>query len=263
MVSAWPHDGITPVELWDVRVGDTTLFQLRDEPSFYRTLVTAVVALRAGKAVRESGALLPAMAWDAVALVGGSLDETRARDAFDAAGVVLDIVAADPFFASSHAREALVEYGPAYEISIVIDVGQTARKGVGATTRIHRPRKTDQAAADARQALVEFVGGALAEACEGRAPSFVLLALPCEVEDRGGKLVLGASTYPTAGEGDALVAEILDRAGCEGVTCAVVNDAVLAAWALARRVPSMTVSRLVLTLGLGVGAALVDRTSPA
>jgi hypothetical protein len=263
VVRAWPHDGIHPLEIWDVEVGDATLFSLRDEPSFYTSLASAVLALRAGRAVREDGTRLPACPWDAVALVGGALDEAAARDAFDAARVPLDVVAADPFFASSHAREVLAELGPAYDGAVVIDVGQTSVKGVGPTTRIHRPRVAGAVVLDARAELVTLASSALTEACAGVPPAFVLLALPCEVETRDGALVLGASTYPTAGEGAALVREVLVRAGCEAAASAVVNDAVLAAWALAQRVPSQTQSRLVLTLGLGVGAALVDRAPAA
>lgn len=260
MVNAWPHEGIVPIELWDVMVGDASLFARRDEPTFYASLVTAVLALRAGKAVREGGARLPASTWDAVALVGGALDEARARDAFDAAGVALDVVSANPFFASSHAREVLAAEGPEYADAVVLDVGQTAIKGSGPSARIRRPRDAAAASSDPRGALVAYVARVLAEACAGLSPAFVLLALPCEVETRAGTLVLGASTYPTAGEGAGLVREILERAGCAGARCAVVNDAILAAWALARRVPSYSQSRLVLTLGLGVGAALVHAT---
>jgi hypothetical protein len=263
MVTAWPHDGIVPLELWDVLVGDATLFARRDEPTFYASLVAAALALRAGKAVREGGARLPASAWDAVALVGGALDESRARDAFDAAGVALDVVSDDPFFAASHAREALVELGPAYADAVVVDVGQTVIKGVGPKARIHRARPAAGGAADAREELLSFVGGAVADACAGEAPSFVLLALPCEVETRAGELWFGESTYPTVGESGALVREILTRGGCGSVDVAVVNDAVLAAWALAVRAPSQVQSRLVLTLGLGVGAALALRSPSA
>lgn len=262
MVIAWPHDGIVPLELWDVRVSGATLFARRDEPTFYASLVTAVLALRAGEAVREGGARLPAIAWDAIALVGGALDEARARDAFDAAGVRLDVVSDDPFFAASHGREALVEIGPSYADAVVVDVGQTAIKGVGPTTRIQRARPSELS----REGFVTYVSSALADTCATparRAPTFVLLALPCEVESREGEVWLGDSTYPIAGAANTLVDEILTRGGCAGVTAAVVNDAVLAAWALVVRAPSQTEARLVLTLGLGVGAALAPRSPSA
>lgn len=44
MVNAWPHEGIVPIELWDVMVGDASLFARRDEPTFYASLVTAALA---------------------------------------------------------------------------------------------------------------------------------------------------------------------------------------------------------------------------
>jgi hypothetical protein len=256
---AWPHDGIAPVELWDVRVGGGTLFAQRDAPAFYALLVKAVLALRAGTAERAGGARLPPCAWDTVALVGGALDESRARDAFDAAGIALDVVAADPFFAASHAREALAELGPEHLDSVVIDVGQTAIKGSGRATRIHR-RRAAEAAADPRAELVGAVASVLVEACAGARPSFVLFALPCEVEARdGGGLALGASTYPTQGDGVLLAGDILERAAYANAPSAIVNDAILAAWALARRAPAPARARLVLTLGLGVGAAVIAR----
>ena len=261
MVTAWPHVGIVPIELWDVLVGGATLFARRDEPTFYTSLVTAVIALRAGTAVREGGARLPATAWDAVALVGGSLDEARARDAFDAAGLALDVVAADPFFAASHAREVLAEIGPVYADAIVINVGQTAIKCVGPTTRspptpscrrlslraARRARGAGVGCSDGRVLRCRVVVRAPRAAVRGR--------------ERDGEIVLGASTYPTAGEGAGLVREILACAGCASASAGVVNDAILAAWALAQRSPSYTQARLVLTLGLGVGAAVVERAN--
>lgn len=255
-VIAWPHEGILPIELWDVLVGDDTLFALRDDARFYPSLVTAVLALRAGRAVRADGARLAPCPWEAVALVGGALDESRARDAFDAAGVALDVVAADPFFASAHAREALAAEDPRHATAVVIDVGQTAIKVTSASARLHRARDTG-AVVDPRGELV----GQIASALEGLEPSFVLLALPCEIDTTSGAIVLGASTYPTKGEGAGFIREILARAGYAGVPAAVVNDAILAAWALARRAPSYSRARLVLTVGLGVGAALVDRAA--
>lgn len=259
MVKAWPHEGISPVALWDVLVNDEALYAMRDTSWFYPSLAKSVIALRAGKAVREGGVRLPALTWDAVALVGGALDEARARDAFDAARIPLDVVASDPFFACAHAREALTADGPAYADAVVLDVGQTSIKGSGPTTRIHRPRPVAVDGMNPREELVANVAAALTDTCVGLEPAFVLLALPAAVDAPDGHLQLGTSTYPTSGEGEVLVREILERGGCPNASAAVVNDAVLAAWALARRTPSPTQTRLVLTLGLGVGAALVAR----
>ncbi|MDB4936991.1 MAG: hypothetical protein JWP87_3963 [Labilithrix sp.] len=252
-VSAWPHDGIVPIELWDVMIDGATLFERRDDAAYYRSLARAASSLRDGSAVRAGGARLPARAWDAVAIVGGALDEALARDAFDEAGIALDVVSADPFFAASHALEALAEGGDA--ACVVIDVGQTAIKGYGGSGRVHRPRGDRSAAS--RAVFAEDIAAVLAEVCGGRVPSFVLLGLPCEVTVDGDDVVLGPSTYPTAGGGVDLVREVLALAGLARTEAAIVNDAILAAWALARRSPCPTRTRLVLTVGLGIGAAVV------
>jgi hypothetical protein len=254
-VTLWAHDGIAPLEVWDVIVGGRSLFAQREEPTFYASLAAAVVALRRGDARREGGERLAPASFQSIAIVGGALDEARARAAFEAARLTLDVVATDPCFAASSAVDALRLHGGVDDVggTVVVDVGQTAVKAVGSRGKSHRPRRDGGAG---RTELVCAVAEALAEAAGSHAPSFVLLGLPCEVELRDGRLVLGSSTYPTAGEGVALVEEILVRAGLAGVPAAVVNDAVLAAWAIAQTSPSPSSSRLVLTVGLGVGAAL-------
>jgi hypothetical protein len=268
-VVAWPHEGIVPIELWDVRVDGKTLFDRRGEPTFYVSLARAVRALHRGEAVRGGGDPLAASPWTVVSMVGGALDEARARDAFDAAGIALDVLSDDAFFATSHALEALGEDGALRGDAVVIDVGQTAIKASGPGGRIRRQRlvtsefsttiDTSGGPEGERGAFADEIAAALADACPGRAPSFVLLGLPCEVERRGGDVLLGHSTYPTAGDGTELMRAVLRGAGCGATPAALVNDAVLAAWALARRSPCRAAFQLVLTLGLGVGAALIDR----
>ena len=86
----------------------------------------------------------------------------------------------------------------------------------------------------------------------------------CLVVHVSDRVVLGASSYPTEGDAASLVAEVLACTGLAdtrlaGTRVSVVNDAVLAAWAFARVSPSPR-SRLVLTIGHGVGAALVEAT---
>lgn len=267
-VVAWPHEGIVPIELWDVRVDGKSLFERRAEPTFYASLATAVLALRRGEAVRGNGGRLPARPWSVVSMVGGALDESRARDAFDAVGIALDVLSDDAFFATSHALEALIEDGALRGDAVVIDVGQTAIKASGPGGRVRRQRLIDSQFTttldisepdNERTAFADEIAAALADACPGRPPSFVLLGLPCEVERRGEDVFLGPSTYPTAGYAGALMRDVLRGAGCQTTPSAIVNDAVLAAWALARRSPCRAAFQLVLTLGLGIGAALIDR----
>lgn len=273
-VSVWPHDDVVPLELWDVVVDGATLFARRDERSFYASLAKAAAMLRRGEALRASGERLPELAWDTVALVGGALDERRARAAFRAADLSVGLVSSDAMFVV-HGGLGLAR--AIHDSAVAVDVGQTAVKAAGAGGSVMRRRPallaTDDGTANVatRGIFCEEVAAALLAASGEAPPSFVLLSLPCEVvaADRG--IDLGSSSYPTAGDGAGLVAEILARAGAVAIRVAIVNDAVLAAHVVARAAGgggesgNSSVSsdsggaRLVLTIGHGVGAALAVR----
>lgn len=260
-VFAWPHHGIAPVELWDVVVAGKTLFARRDEPDFFVSLAAAASALRRGEAVRESGERLERRAWETIALVGGGVDEARARAAFAAADVDLELVSADPFFTAVEALAALIAHGEPARTTlgpapVVVDVGQTAIKAVGRAGRLHRARSVDSGPST-KDAFAEAVASAVRGIDGGFGVSFLMVALPCELRERDGEIALGASTYPTEGDGRALAALVLGRAGIVGTPLALVNDAVLAACGAGRSARS----RLVLTVGYGVGAAFVEATT--
>ena len=167
-VTLWPHPGIKPIEAWDVQVDGQTLFDRRATPTFFESLARAALALRSGEAMRANGERLADVAFDAVALVGGAVDVARARVAFGAAGLALDVVSADPFFPAASAARALQATA---EGIAVIDVGQTAIKAVGAGGRAHRRRPDAVSLASEIAAAVDAVGG------EG-GPALALLALP-------------------------------------------------------------------------------------
>ena len=250
----WPHEGIVPLEVWDVLVEGRSLFARRDVPTFYAALATAVLALRRGEAERAGGTVLPAVPWESVVLLGGGVDEACARAAFAAAGISTTIAGAEPCAIATLARAALGEAAGGW---VVVDVGQTAIKIAGPEgATLHRPHGAPLAN---HAALATAIAGALsASGAAGRAGS-LLVGLPCEVASEDGAIVLGDSTLPTAGDGNALGAALGARVrGARDV--ALVNDAVLAAWAIARQQPSRE-ARLVLTLGFGVGAALIRRAT--
>jgi hypothetical protein len=161
-----------------------------------------------------------------VALVGGGVDAARARPAFVARGLALAFVSEDPFFAA--------EAGRAFA-DTVVDVGQTSLKAVGPNGRRRFPR--------AEPFITSIVEAILAVGGES-----VLVALPCAIEGNA----LGDSSYPTRGSLATFVAELRARTGHERID--VVNDAVLAARAVPRPHQGR---RLVLTVGHGVGAAVI------
>lgn len=245
----WPHDGIVPVELWDVLRAGRTLFARRDEPSFFASLAVAALAARKGDAVREAGERLAALPWATVAIAGGGVDEAMARDAFAAAGADVALLSTDAMFAARGALPLARAVDPS---AVVVDAGQTAVKAAGPRGTVVRPRLP---AGD----FIDEVAWAL-RATSDATTSFVLLALPCEVAPRSGAIALGASTYPTEGDGAVLSAEILRRAGLPHARAALVNDAVLAAQVVSSSLAAgaLPLGRcLVLTVGHGVGAAFV------
>lgn len=250
MVTLWRHEGLAPLEVWDVLVEGRTLFARRDEAAFFEHLAAVAFALRRGDAVRDGGARLPPRPWRSVALVGGRVDEARARAAFDAFGAPIDLLSADPFFAASAAARWLGRGG------LAIDVGQTALKAIGPSGRVHQARRP-VADAEARARFVDDIAAALSGALGDAMPSGVLFALPCEVEARGDALWLGASSYPTEREGAQILEACLEEAGVAGAPAWVVNDAVLAAWATVEA-SGRGPGRLVFTVGFGVGAACVE-----
>ena len=280
----WPHPGIEALELWDVVVGDRTLFERRDEPTFFDSLAAAVAALRRGEASRAGGARLPAVPWESVVLMGGGVDVARARASFASADLRLEYASSEPCLAVTMARAALSteaaphagRYDASGEEVVVADVGQTAIKVAGRAGTFHCPRARGVDAREpARETFAADIAAAAALAMGGRAPAQLVLALPCEVRSAGHAVVLGASTYPTEGDGAELADEVarhlldgerpappaaLGAAAAPAVLDVVmVNDAVLAAWAFARGPASVAPSRgeLVLTVGLGVGAAFI------
>lgn len=161
-----------------------------------------------------------------VALLGGGVDPARARPAFAARGLALAFLSDDPFFAA--------EAGRAFA-DAVVDVGQTSVKAVGPKGRRRFPR-------------AEPFVASIAEAITAVGGDAVLVALPCAIEGD----VLGESSYPTGGSVHDFVAELRARTRRDRIE--VVNDAVLAA----RGVPRPERGRrLVLTVGHGVGAAVI------
>jgi len=264
--------GVVPLELWDASAGGASLFDARADTRFFGFLAAVTVALREGTASTARAGQLAPCPWEAVAIVGGGVDRSRAAEAFAAAGVPLALVDADPFFAVSAARAWL---GPD---DVAIDVGQTAIKAVGPAGRARRERPRghdldhDERDPAARRAALAAEIADAARAVRGAAtPATLLLALPCEVHGDPtfprSRVRLGASSYATEGDAEALVRAILEGVHPDGGTSEIadvclVNDAVLAAHAVRARIGA---SRrvLVLTIGFGVGAALVDRAERA
>jgi hypothetical protein len=226
---------IVPVELWDFPVAGRMLQEWRDDAAFPARVADAVTAA------------YPEIAH--VHLMGGGADD---RFVAELAGRGITATCDPDPFAAARAGAALA--------GACADVGQTGIKLVAGARAWRLSRDLVRAPmrdgvplaerAAARATTVAFLADALRGIGE-----HALVGLPCEITDG----VPRSCTYCWPDPDPALVAD-LSRAA--GVAIDIVNDAALAALAAERdpRVPPGTC--LVLTIGFGVGAALLTGTRP-
>jgi hypothetical protein len=268
---------VIPLEVWDLEIAGGMLFDARGEHDFGARLVEAVARLRRGDARRRAGAPLDVRCREIAALVIGGGGAARAGLAGELARVDVPwrIDPAGAFCGEAGGFALLGERG-----GLVLDAGQVALKiswtprgrlrvardfsslpangeATAGTIRVTADQRAPNATAAHRERVREFFGGAIARAVEqaGRAPARVVMALPAELDDA---LVPGACSYPSL-EGDgALIGDVMARAGLAGAPVLALNDAELAALsARASGLAPAGVVTLVLTLGWGVGGALV------
>jgi hypothetical protein len=221
-------EGIRALEIWDAPVDGRTLFEWQPCADFPAALLAVVRSLRG-----EHG-------FAHLHLLGGGAARGDLLPALAALGEEVGVSrAADPQFAAARAGSALVAGGAC------ADVGQTAIKLVRGERSALVPR--DLSRAPLRdQAGPEALLSTRAFFAEVLRPAPRLLALPCAVGDSG---ALGGCSYRFD---EAAFAHLPEKT-------LLVNDAELAALAAARdpAVPRSGAT-LVLTLGFGVGAALLS-----
>lgn len=244
---------VTPVELWDLVVDGTPLYAVARDATFGRTLARAVEALLDGEAVCESATPLApeCRRIDRVVLAGGASRHVRWNSSR-----VPAVHASEPERCAERGGQALLAGAP----GLVVDLGQSSLKilaGDGRRWSFPRdlaaiPISTRPIDGAGREALISFVAAGL-RAAAGAACERIVMALPCEISPNG---ELGTCSYPWRA-GEPIVEAFLAAAGLAGVPTLLVNDAELAAIGVAEVgvAPGVT---LVLTLGFGVGAALVQ-----
>lgn len=250
------HDPrVTPLELWDVIVDGVPLYQVARGPGFAAALTRAVEALAGGVAVSESGSVFPAACRGItqVVLVGGA-----AQDVLWDSSKIPAAPASDPERCAERGGRAIL--ARAGVRGLVVDLGQSRLKVWGEQRRWSHPRdlvaipiSMRPVEGIGRAALVAFVAGALREATAHAQPEAIVLALPCEVAADGAP---GTCSYPWRAGEAIILKEMLDAAGLADVPTWLVNDAELAGIGVAEDRPEGATT-LVLTLGFGVGGALV------
>lgn len=259
-----------PVELWDLELGSGILWEHMHDAG----LAEAIDRLASGHARTRSNTPLPAEVRDleALWLAGGRAMEIDRASLAQAIGrpVFLASTFSTPSTSSPPVTPAtlsmVAERGaqalfPKARALVVLDLGQSHLKLFTPHAHLTVPRPWDRLPLrdqdsrshdQARGSLLAWVTEALGQVTAD--PDVVVVALPCELGDTP---IPGGSSYAGL-EGDpTFVPELIESAGWRPRQLWVLNDAELAA-AAARLDPRIRHTlTLVLTLGFGVGGALL------
>ncbi|MBX3184629.1 MAG: hypothetical protein KF915_18515 [Polyangiaceae bacterium] len=260
-------EGVFPLEVWNLPVGGRPLQAWRRTPRFASALREVVEGLRRDLPPPGAGTLRPAVRERAssvshIYLTGGGATEPGLAQGLRAAGFSVSLAEAPRFAAA----QAGLTWGAA-----CVDVGQTSLKLARCSRRLspshdvtsverdlvaapHRDETPLAARSTARASTIRFLSGAIA-AHARELP--LVLALPCELSDEG---VLSGCTYCWKKGDETLLRELAEAAKVDWERLQVLNDAELAAVSaqLDASVPAGEVT-LVLTVGFGVGAALLEK----
>ncbi len=257
--------GVTGLEIWDCRVRGGVLWDYRNDACFAQVLAEALQAIREGRACSRSEGRIStlAMDFDALYLAGGRLSPHIAE--YLKCLHVPVIGAPDPVFAGDVGGRRLLEAhglcGP------VVDVGQSSVKLSFQERRLRLERDWTRLPMRDEVALehypvqavefCDFVGQGIARFIDGAAGIDALaLALPCAIE-RDARL--GGSSYAGMRDNPDLVGALMRVAGLEAAGVLLLNDAELAACSARLDTGLKPFTKtLVVTLGFGVGAALLE-----
>ncbi len=226
MSGAWErvvHPRVQHLELWDAPVAGTTLFAARKEARFAALVAEVARANASGVST--------------VFLAGGDPRLCEVESALALRGFEV-VSARDPVFIGEVGARAI---GPRSCRTLCVDCGQTSIKLSVAEHRSRYERSPEW------QGAPGFSRGIAALVHAAPRHDAVVLGLPCEIVGREGRASSYFESLPLA----ALAAEL-------ACPVSLLSDAELAAHGAMVERPSPA-PMLVLTLGFGVGAAMVHR----
>lgn len=259
---------IAPFEVWDLMVDGSLWSQRFYEPDFPLALRNGIELLREGQGTTQSSGPVPRLVagFEAVFLTGGRAGEQRPLAGLDGIATPFAIAEEGVFGGVAGGFHWLRSRGLS---GWVVDLGQSQLKLATPDRQwiFQRDSTRLRAAGEVspfeipvqRRRLREFVALKLQLARTGsqRAPEALVFALPTRLAADG--TPLGGNYAGLRGYRE-MIPETLKLAGLSNVPSFVLNDAELAAFS-ARADPRLAGFRkiLVLTLGFGIGAALVCR----
>lgn len=254
---------MTALELWDLWADDRILWDCMGEANFGAALADALKRLQRGDGATRSEGPAPdcVRGFESVFVTGGgafSVVESLQAGPWNLITDSWSSQAPHPGGETLLAKHCLAGW--------TLDLGQSALKiwGAGHSGRWDRdlarlPVRTgsmEQRTAEQREELRRFAGGALQAFAKETAsmPQGLVFALPSRLDDMG--MPEGSSYIGMRGD-RSLVQDVLARADMTSTRALVLNDAELAA--VAAQASGRTRGRtLVLTIGFGIGAALIS-----
>jgi len=254
-----PDVDVRAVELWDALLDGKTLWdwQRDDAADLPLVLGRLLPALVRGEASFEDGRTQPPLGTVGHVHAMGGMVKLWPRAARFLGDTRVPLTVDMDLFAAAAAGETIAP------CALVVDVGQTAVKVACGDRRWHHARDfaalpiASELGPDEwtrrRAQVIDFVAAAIRQV--PARPRALVLALPCALDDR---LVASGCSYPYPKPDPALARDLVESSGLAGVPTFVLNDAELAAVAAARNpVVPRAQPVLVLTIGFGVGAALL------
>jgi len=264
------HPEIVPLELSDIWVNGATLWEQNGDLGFASALRHALEQWRIGECASPWNEPVPAAVpgFEAVFLSGGRSQDNALRAELSRLPSAV-VFSEEPIFVGARGGFELLR---ARDLSgWVADWGQTQLKlaapGWRRTfprdgTRLHGGRgQSPSEVAAQRRRLREFIAlkFQVAMAETSQRPNSVVFALPGAMADDG---TPGGSSYVGMAGDRLLLPDALKQAGLAGLPLFVLNDAELAALgALTDERLAKFRKVLVLTLGFGLGAALIHRAA--
>jgi hypothetical protein len=255
---------VQPLEIWQLllRSGQTLTRALRSQPA---ALLDALELLHRGEGRTRSGhdQHRACAGYQQLVVVGGRA--SAELDPLLADGPTPFLRLADPFVGQAGGLWLAARAGFDGASTLVLDLGGTSIKVgyAGVHERLERDPEAlpigpaARGRLDQRERLCEFMATAIIAAIGEREPPRALVfGLAAELDDAG---VPGRSSY--AGMHPGLLDAVLARVGLAPAWVGVLNDAELAAASVAR-LPEAAVKTLVITLGFGIGAALLAAEPP-
>ncbi len=258
-------DNIRPLELWDLRVGPGILWDHMASADFGGVLRGCLAEVWQGTAETRSEGRVPAWAkgFASVYLTGGGAGQV-AGDLMN--GPWQEVLAGDDqSFAGEAGGRALLAGHDC--TGWVLDLGQSTLKISTGGQRYSWPRdldllpiRTDEISVSEtllqRARLRQFLAAALSECLRAGAapPEALVCALPSRLDENG---VPEGSSYIGMKDDATLLPESLALAGLAQTRILVLNDAELAAVSASLDPRLQHHPALVLTIGFGVGAALI------